>query len=87
MKAWLVEIFIYNRDDEYGNISGLYRENKVFGNKNDASKYLNKFKNRVKRCGEGNDYEARNKFYYDTTVNPHPGYLYDDSKITEIDIL
>lgn len=73
MKVWLVEIFVYCEDDEYGYISAHYRDNKVFNQKAKAFNYLRNFRKILKsdRC------------YKEFGIYK---YYIDESKITEIDL-
>lgn len=87
MKVWLVEICIFNRDDEYGNISNLYTDNKVFKSKDEADKYLQKLYTNIEASKRSRD--AFWNFYYKYN-NVYPGgsgtICYNTSKITEIEI-
>lgn len=73
MKVWLVEIFVYCEDDEYGYISAHYRDNKVFDQKVKALNYLNNFRKILKS----------NRCYREFGIYK---YYTDESKITEIDL-
>lgn len=75
MKVWLVEIFIYCEDDEYGYIAAHYRDNKVFDQKVKALNYLRDFRKKLKN---NNVYRSRELGIY--------SYYIDESKITEIEL-
>lgn len=78
MKAWLVEIFVFNINDEYGDINFFYRKNKVFNQKDKARNYLRDFRKQIQneKYFEGDIIDV----YYNSM-----GYT-DKSTITEIEI-
>lgn len=82
MKAWLVEIFVYNTNDEYGDINFFFRKNKVFDQEVKARNYLRDFRKRIQnlnRYGNVFDGEIIDVYYNNM------GYK-DISTITEINI-
>lgn len=79
MNIWLVEIFVYNTDDEYGNISFFFRKNKVFDQEVKARNYLRDFRKRVKNHAVDFDGESVEVYYNGM------GYT-DISSIKEIEL-
>jgi len=82
MKVWLVEIFVYNTNDEYGDINFFFRKNKVFNQEVKARNYLRDFRKRVQNLGRYEnifDGEIIDVYYNNM------GYT-DISTITEIEI-
>lgn len=84
MKVWLVEIFVYNNDDEYGYISNHYRESKVFDQEVKALNYLRDFKKQYKT-------DDKNKlWHFEHKYNVYPSGFYvefhDECTITEIEL-
>ena len=73
MKVWLVDIFVYCEDDEYGYISAYYRDNKVFDQKVKALNYLKDFRKMLK-----NDRQR-------SELGIYKWYI-DESKINEIEL-
>lgn len=84
MKVWLVEIFVYNTNDEYGDINFFFRKNKVFNQEVKARNYLRDFRKRVQNHNKyGNVFDFDGKIvdvYYNGM-----GYT-DKSTITEIEL-
>ena len=82
MKIWLVEIFVYNTDDEYGDINFFFRKNKVFNQEVKARNYLRDFRKRVKNLNKYNyvfDGEIIDVYYNSMEYT-------DISEITEIEL-
>lgn len=79
MKVWLVEIFIYNLDDEYGYICNHYRKNRVFDQEVKARNYLRDFRRMLK---------AKNKsiLYWEGEQVDIYSWYEDESTITEMEI-
>ena len=82
MKVWLVEIFVCNTDDEYGNISFYFIKNKLFDKKEKAHKYLRDFR---KVMETNNSYNRTWENDYVDVYYNQMGYR-DKSKITEIEL-
>lgn len=82
MKVWLVEIFVYNTNDEYGDINFFFRKNKVFNQEVKARNYLRDFKKRVQNLNRyGNIFDGE---IVDVCYNSME--YTDISTITEIEI-
>lgn len=82
MKIWLVEIFVYNTNDEYGDVNFYFRKNKVFDQEVKALNYLRDFRKKVK-CTD-----KYMRYFDDEYIDVYPnsmGYT-DKSTITEIEI-
>ena len=71
MKIWVVEIFVWHPDSEYGFAASWYRESKLFASKESAKKYLKNF---------------RKDFEKDSTKYNVYGYVNDESEIKEVEI-
>ena len=71
MKIWLVEIFVWHPDSEYGFAASWYRESKPFATKDAAKKYLKKF---------------RKDFEKDPIKYEVYGFANDESEIKEIEV-
>ena len=84
MKVWLVEIFVYNLDDEYGYISRHYRESKVFDQKVKALNYLRDFKKGYKTNDKNRLLEFDRK--YDVCPSGFCVEFHDECTITEIEL-
>lgn len=82
MKIWLVEIFVYNTNDEYGDINFFFRKNKVFNQEVKARNYLRDFRKRVQNLNK-----YKNIFDGEIVEVYYNGMGYTDiSTITEIEI-
>lgn len=82
MKVWLVEIFVYNTNDEYGDINFFFRKNKVFSQEVKARNYLRDFRKRVQNLSRyENIFDGEIIDVYYNSM----GYT-DISTITEIEI-
>jgi hypothetical protein len=82
MKVWLVEIFVYNTNDEYGDINFFFRKNKAFSQEVKARNYLRDFKKRVKNLNRyKNIFDGEIIDVYYNSM----GYT-DISTITEIEL-
>lgn len=82
MKVWLVEIFVYNTNDEYGDINFFFRKNKVFNQEVKARNYLRDFRKRVQNLSRyENIFDGEIIDVYYNSM----GYT-DISTITEIEI-
>lgn len=82
MKIWLVEIFVYNTNDEYGDINFFFRKNKAFNQEVKARNYLRDFRKRVQNLNRyGNIFDGEIIDVYYNSM----GYT-DISEITEIEI-
>lgn len=81
MKVWLVEIFVYNINDEYGDINFYFRKNKVFDQEVKARNYLRDFRNKMKS-------DAYSRYFDGELIDVYynaMGYT-DESTITAIEL-
>lgn len=82
MKVWLVEIFVYNINDEYGDINFFFRKNKVFNQEVKARNYLRDFRKRVQNLNK-----YKNIFDGEIVEVYYNSMEYtDNSTITEIEL-
>lgn len=79
MKIWIAEIFVYNRDDEYGYITDFFKDSKPFDRKEKALNYIRDFR----KILNSNSYT---KYWNQREVSVYLNGLKDKCKIIEFDI-